>query len=91
MAIAYASSLVTFSAHSPHKFSFASPNNSCTPFLGFSFAAIAAKPIIRTPSLANHTRQIRCQDLSVVAKDQRWMFEESEIDGPVCSLSLLNI
>lgn len=82
MAIASASSAVILSAHSPHKCSFASPNNSCTPFLGFSFAAKAAKPVIRTPSLANRTTQIRCQDLSVVPKDQRWMFEESEIDGP---------
>ncbi|KAB1216382.1 50S ribosomal protein L13, chloroplastic [Morella rubra] len=54
------------------------------PFLGFSFAL--SKPSIGTSLLAsNNTKrsfQVRCQDLSLVPRDQRWMFEESEVNGP---------
>ncbi|KAL2496552.1 50S ribosomal protein L13 [Forsythia ovata] len=52
-----------------------------TPFLGFSLAA-ASKPsisVLRT----NRTSRIMCQDKAVsVPVDQRWMFEDTEFNGP---------
>lgn len=56
-----------------------------TKFLGTSFGL--TEPI----AVMNSKRsfQVRCQkDLSVVPLDQRWMFEESEVNGPVTSPSL---
>jgi hypothetical protein len=58
------------------------------PFFGFSCAL--SKPSIRTSlPLTKRSFQVRCQDLSLVPREQRWMFEESEANGPVKpSLSL---
>ncbi|XP_060209239.1 large ribosomal subunit protein uL13c-like isoform X2 [Lycium barbarum] len=61
---------------------FTSPNK--TSFLGFSMAALS-KPSFQSFPLSriNRTTQIRCQDKAAyIPLDQRWMFEESEIDGP---------
>lgn len=72
MAVHYYCSLM-FSCPSPKSLS------NKTPFLGFSMAA----PSSLTFSGNNRTAQIRCQDKAAyIPLDQRWMFEESEIDGP---------
>ncbi|KAK4795430.1 hypothetical protein SAY86_013424 [Trapa natans] len=50
-----------------------------TNFPGISF--VVTKPITAVSN--SRSFQVRCQkDLSVVPFDQRWMFEESEADGP---------
>jgi hypothetical protein len=65
------------------------------PFFGFSCAL--SKPSIRTSlPLTKRSFQVRCQDLSLVPREQRWMFEESEASGPVkpslsLSLSLVSV
>ncbi|XP_010273471.1 PREDICTED: 50S ribosomal protein L13, chloroplastic-like [Nelumbo nucifera] len=61
--------------------SFASPK---TPFLGFP-VAVAPKPFVqaRALTLAKPTpNQIRCQGDAVIPKEQKWMFDESNINGP---------
>ncbi|XP_030516598.1 50S ribosomal protein L13, chloroplastic [Rhodamnia argentea] len=56
-----------------------SPLSSRRSVAGPSFAL--TKPVATTVS--NRNFAVRCQkDLSVVPLDQRWMFEESEVDGP---------
>lgn len=65
-------------------------------FLGFSkFPAAVAKPSLGVASLPSRRylrthcqQQEQQQRLVVVPREQRWMFEESEINGPVLSLSL---
>ncbi|RWW27277.1 hypothetical protein BHE74_00032766 [Ensete ventricosum] len=65
-------------------------------FLGFSkFPAAVAKPSLGVASIPSRRYlRIHCQQkeqqqrLAVVPREQRWMFEESEINGPVLSLSL---
>lgn len=83
MATHCSSSSLMFASTSPKSFS-SSPKK--TPFLGFSMAALS-KPSFQLSPLAktNRTAQIRCQDKAAayIPLDQRWMFEESEIDGPV--------
>lgn len=67
-----------FTSPSPKSLS-SSPNK--TPFLGFSMAAPSFQSLAL--SRINRTTQIRSQDKAAyIALDQRWMFEESEIDGP---------
>ncbi|CAN4096953.1 unnamed protein product [Withania somnifera] len=81
MAMHCSSSSLMFTCSSPKSFS-SSLNK--TPFLGFSMAAIA-KPSFQSSPLSriNPTTQIRCQDKAAyIPLDQRWMFEESEINGP---------
>lgn len=72
----------TFASSSSHKNEKSIIKN---PFFGFSCAL--SKPSIRTSlPFSNNTKrsfQVRCQDLSLVPRDQRWMFEESEVNGPV--------
>nr|XP_010916493.1 50S ribosomal protein L13, chloroplastic [Elaeis guineensis] len=57
-----------------------------TPFLAPSNLAFAvAKPSIRIASLPSRNRlQVRCQEkqVAVVTRENRWMYEESEINGP---------
>jgi hypothetical protein len=71
-------------------FFFSSPHKNVksiikNPFFGFSCAL--SKPSIWTSlPFSNNTKrsfQVRCQDLSLVPREQRWMFEESEVNGPV--------
>lgn len=95
MALLCGSTSVTFPSSSS-KSSFASHNNgnAKTPFLvGLQLAS--SKPSIRTNLRVNSRAgfQVRCQDLSMVPKDERWMFEESEVNGPVqlCSVIYLLI
>ncbi|OVA10389.1 Ribosomal protein L13 [Macleaya cordata] len=86
MALPYASSSAITSTlstkPSSSSFPFTSSANK-TPFLGFTLAAVKPSSL-RTPpnNPTKKTLQIRCQDLAVVPKEQRWMFEESEINGP---------
>lgn len=81
MALHYSSSSLMFTSPSPKSFS-SSPNK--TPFLGFSMPALSKPSFQSSPlSRSNPTTQIRCQDKAArIPLDQRWMFEESEIDGP---------
>lgn len=76
------SSFASSSSSSPHKNVKSIIKN---PFFGFSCAL--SKPSIRTSlPFSNNTKrsfQVRCQDLSLVPREQRWMFEESEVNGPV--------
>lgn len=83
MAITFASSTVMFS--SPFPSPSPSPNPSfeslkkTTPFLGFSISAANPKP-----SCPRLSFRVNCQDkASFVPLDQRWMFEQSEVNGPV--------
>ncbi|OIT27795.1 PREDICTED: 50S ribosomal protein L13, chloroplastic [Nicotiana attenuata] len=82
MATHCSSSSLMFTSTSPKSFSSSTKK---TPFLGFSMAALS-KPSFQLSPLAktNRTAQIRCQDKAAayIPLDQRWMFEESEIDGP---------
>ncbi|XP_059443167.1 large ribosomal subunit protein uL13c [Corylus avellana] len=77
----FASSSSSSSSSSPHKNVKSIIKN---PFFGFSCAL--SKPSIRTSlPFSNNTKrsfQVRCQDLSLVPREQRWMFEESEVNGP---------
>ncbi|XP_062168431.1 large ribosomal subunit protein uL13c [Alnus glutinosa] len=81
MASLCVSSSVTFSSFassSSHKKEKSIIKN---PFFGFSCAL--SKPSIRTSlPLTKRSFQVRCQDLSLVPREQRWMFEESEANGP---------
>ncbi|GAB4846606.1 60S ribosomal protein L13 [Ancistrocladus abbreviatus] len=53
-----------------------------TPFLGFSLSSSTVSSTAR-PMMASRQRfEVKCQDLSAVPRDQRWMFEESEVNGP---------
>jgi hypothetical protein len=81
----FASSSSSSSSSSSHKKEKSIMKN---PFFGFSCAL--SKPSIRTSlPLTKRSFQVRCQDLSLVPREQRWMFEESEANGPVKpSLSL---
>ena len=85
MAITFASSSVMLPSPSPSpKPSFGSLKKT-TPFLGFSISAANPKP-----SFPRQSFRVNCQDkAAVVPLDQRWMFEQSEVSGPVrFSLSL---
>ncbi|KAJ6301653.1 hypothetical protein OIU77_015878 [Salix suchowensis] len=69
-----------------------------TPFVvGFSFSQSKFKPCVKTSlvPLNNSSRsfEVRCEkkEISVVTRvplDQRWLFEESELDGPYWHLQL---
>ncbi|KAI5662291.1 hypothetical protein M9H77_21614 [Catharanthus roseus] len=82
MAIQCSSSSLFLASPSPKPFSSSSLKK--TPFLGFSVSASfpSSKPatLIRT----NWAPAVRCQSQASVhiPVDQRWMFEESEINGP---------
>ncbi|XAR68189.1 hypothetical protein NMG60_11003234 [Bertholletia excelsa] len=80
LAMACAASSIMFSATSPKPYCFSLKS---TPFLGFPVAA-SSKPSFRGKSLVstNRTFQIRCQERAVVPLEQRWMFEQSEVNGP---------
>ncbi|KAF7836618.1 50S ribosomal protein L13, chloroplastic-like [Senna tora] len=83
MALFCASTSLTFPSSSAlSSFTSRSNGNPKSPFVGFQVAL--SNPSIRTNFRTNSrgTFQVRCQDLSVVPLDQRWMFEESEADGP---------
>ncbi|XP_010273473.1 PREDICTED: 50S ribosomal protein L13, chloroplastic-like isoform X2 [Nelumbo nucifera] len=80
MAAVYTPSSAFLSTPPQKVYSFASPK---TPFLGFPVAA--AKPSIqaRALTLSKPTpNQIHCQGGAVVPKEQKWMFDESNINGP---------
>ncbi|KAL5564103.1 hypothetical protein UlMin_027267 [Ulmus minor] len=66
-------------------------NSSTTPFVGFS-VTLSKRPLLPTKSSitrlplgdenGRRSFKVHCKDLSYVPLDQRWMFEESEADGP---------
>ncbi|KAM4092865.1 hypothetical protein ACJW30_06G072500 [Castanea mollissima] len=83
MVILCVSSSVTLASSSASSRSYSSHMNSSNgiiknPFVGFPLSL--SKPSIRTISFPRF--QVRCQDLSLIPKDQRWMFEDSEANGP---------
>lgn len=51
------------------------------PFLGVSFAV--ARPVSAVNAKRSFGIQCEKKNLSIVPLDQRWMFEESEVGGPV--------
>ncbi|MCL7046450.1 hypothetical protein MKW94_013030 [Papaver nudicaule] len=65
-----------------------STTNNQTSFLGFTFASVKPSSSSSVRTLNNNSNskqqslQIRCQNLTAVPKDERWMFEDSEIGGP---------
>lgn len=65
----------------------AAASSSTSSFLGFSVARLNASVKTTLPVSANRPLRVRCQDVSVVPENQRWMFEESEVNGPVIFLS----
>ncbi|KAJ0102101.1 hypothetical protein Patl1_04937 [Pistacia atlantica] len=80
MAMLCSSTSVMFSSSSSTpKSSFPS---SASPFLGFSVSKLKASVKTTLPLTTKRSFQVRCQDVSVVPENQRWMFEESEVDGP---------
>ncbi|KAK4714648.1 hypothetical protein R3W88_020555 [Solanum pinnatisectum] len=77
MAVQCSSSSVMLASHSPAKTFSSSPNK--TLFLGFS---ISSKPSI-VVAKTHRATQICCQEkTALVPLEQRWMFEDSEINGP---------
>ncbi|RZC94393.1 hypothetical protein C5167_026124 [Papaver somniferum] len=77
MALPYASSSAITST--------LSTTNNKTPFLGFTFVSVKPSFSVKTLNNNNSKQQslsIRCQNLTAVPKDERWMFEDSEIGGP---------
>ncbi|KAF4397923.1 large ribosomal subunit protein uL13c [Cannabis sativa] len=66
-------------------------NTSQTPFLGFS-VSLSRGPWLPTPSATaklplsgengGRSLQVRCQEISRVPLEQRWMFDEAEAGGP---------
>ncbi|XP_040989114.1 50S ribosomal protein L13, chloroplastic-like [Juglans microcarpa x Juglans regia] len=50
------------------------------PFVGFSWA-LSKPSSFRLRNNSHGCFQVRCQDLSLVPTDQRWMFEDSEVNG----------
>ncbi|KAF4386865.1 hypothetical protein F8388_006820 [Cannabis sativa] len=67
-------------------------NTSQTPFLGFS-VSLSRGPWLPTPSATaklplsgengGRSLQVRCQEISRVPLEQRWMFDEAEAGGPI--------
>ncbi|KAG9448157.1 hypothetical protein H6P81_014285 [Aristolochia fimbriata] len=55
-------------------------SSSRTQFLGLRHFAVAAKPPLGIP--LTKRLQIRCQETALVPAEQRWMFEDDEINGP---------
>ncbi|XP_024045363.1 50S ribosomal protein L13, chloroplastic isoform X2 [Citrus clementina] len=54
-------------------------SSSITPFLGFSVASAKSTSPLNT----KRSFKVRCcQNLSLVPDNQRWMFEQSEVNGP---------
>ncbi|KAL9432533.1 hypothetical protein AB3S75_027546 [Citrus x aurantiifolia] len=54
-------------------------SSSTTPFLGFSVASAKSTSPLNT----KRSFKVRCcQNLSLVPDNQRWMFEQSEVNGP---------
>ncbi|CAN4104278.1 unnamed protein product [Withania somnifera] len=77
MAVQCTSSSVIFASHSPAN-CFSSSHNK-TFFFGFS---LTSKPSI-IGAKTHRATQIRCQEkTALIPLEQRWMFEESEINGP---------
>lgn len=62
-----------------------------SPFLGSVQGRVSLVHSVRkAPSLkVGKSFQVRCQE-AVIPKEQRWMFEPSEIDGPVSIFSLFS-
>lgn len=87
MAIQGHSSSLFLTTPSPKLFSSSSLKK--TPFLGSPFSASfsLSKPYFQSQSLrrTNWAPAVRCQNKTAVhiPLDQRWMFEESEVNGPV--------
>ncbi|KAJ7948798.1 50S ribosomal protein L13 [Quillaja saponaria] len=83
MALLCGSTSVKFPSSSA-KSSISCPKNGSakSSFVGFQVAL--SKSCSWTSLAANSRRnfQVRSQDLSVVPLDERWMFEESEVNGP---------
>ncbi|KAI4323066.1 hypothetical protein L6164_022701 [Bauhinia variegata] len=79
MALLCGSTSVTFpSSSAKPSFAFSKNGIAKTSFVGFQLAL----PIRNNfPASSRGNFQVRCQDLSVVPKEQRWMFEESEVNG----------
>ncbi|XP_054812717.1 50S ribosomal protein L13, chloroplastic-like [Prosopis cineraria] len=83
MALLCGSSSVAFlSSSAKPSYACSRDANAKTAFLGFQLAS--SKPSIPTNSRLNSRSSslVRCQDLSIIPKDERWMFEESEVNGP---------
>lgn len=84
MAVVCGSTSVTFPSSSATSSLSSHKNaNAKSSFVGFQLAL--PKPSIRTSVPLNSwgSFRVRCQDLSIVPKDERFMFEESEVNGPV--------
>ncbi|KAI9083540.1 hypothetical protein K1719_034482 [Acacia pycnantha] len=67
----------------PHLFSPSKSSITKSPFLGFQLVS-SSKSSLRSsvPVNSRGSLQVQCQDLSIVPKDERFMFEESEVNGP---------
>ena len=87
--MATSSSSLSLSSSSSTRPSIVSPfNSSKSPFVGFSVALSKIRPLkAQTFNGGNGRRglRVRCEDAPHVPVDQRWLFEQSEVDGPVCS------
>ncbi|GMH24899.1 hypothetical protein Nepgr_026742 [Nepenthes gracilis] len=76
------SSVMFFCTASSQKPSFTSARVKKTPFFGFSLLSLTFSPTAKSALNTKQRFEIKCQDLSIVPKEQRWMFEESEVNGP---------
>lgn len=77
-------------------------NYSKSPFVVFS-VALSKEPYFPTTFATSTTKllcgenrrrrsfRVCCQDLSFVPTNERWMFEESEVNGPVCRTQSLSV
>ncbi|XP_028763739.1 50S ribosomal protein L13, chloroplastic-like [Neltuma alba] len=82
MALVCGSASVTFPSTSAPFFSSNRSSNVQSPFLGFQLALSKSSVRSSVPVNSRGGLQVRCQDLSIVPKDERFMFEETEVNGP---------
>ncbi|KAK4285837.1 hypothetical protein QN277_002478 [Acacia crassicarpa] len=82
MALVCGSTPVTFPSASAPPFSPSKSSITKSPFLGFQLASSKSSLRSSVPVNSRGSLQVQCQDLSIVPKDERFTFEESEVNGP---------
>ncbi|XP_054814447.1 50S ribosomal protein L13, chloroplastic-like isoform X3 [Prosopis cineraria] len=82
MALVCGSTSVTFPSTSAPSLSPHKSSNAKSSFLGFRLALSKSSIWPSVPVNSRESLQVRCLDLSIAPKDERFMFEESKANGP---------